>query len=72
MRQHLEVVCKSLGSTQIDQWFCVAVAIRSQMKVPKQRWIESFIKVNMDPKHQVTFNEWIKKLDECKLLVSGE
>jgi len=51
MRQHLEIVHKSLGSTRINQWYLIAVTICSQMKVDKQKWIESFIKVNMHPKH---------------------
>ena len=72
MRQHLEVVRKSLGSTRIDQWYLIAVAIRSQLKVDKQKWIDSFIKVNMHPKHRLPFDDWIKKLDQRGVLVTGE
>jgi len=70
MRQHLEVVHKSLGSTRINQWYLIAVAIHSQKMVDKQKWIDSFIKVNMHPKHQLTFDNWIKKLNQCGVLVT--
>jgi len=42
------------------------------MKVDKQKWIECFEKVNMHPKHQVSFDEWNRKLDACNVLVMGE
>jgi hypothetical protein len=72
MRQNLELVRKSLGSVNIDQYYLIAVAIDAQKRVSKQSWIESFVKVNMHPKHRVSFDEWIETLDRRGLLVSGE
>jgi hypothetical protein len=71
MRQNLERVRRSLGFC-IDQYYLIAIAIDAQKKVPKRSWVESFVKVNMHPKHRVPFYEWIKILDNRGLLVSGE
>ena len=57
---------------KMDQWYLISLAIEAQLRVPPECWIRSHIKVNTHPKHRVSFEEWMKKLDKRGLLLSGE
>lgn len=56
----------------MTQWHLIKIACNSQLKVSKATWINSFVKVNLHPKHRLSFGDWIAKLDEKGILESGK
>jgi len=67
MRDALATVRPQLGQ-KLDQWYLIAIAINSLAKIGPEPWIQSFIKVNMHPKHRVSADQWLKNLDERGIL----
>jgi hypothetical protein len=47
------------------QWQLIAICLEGLKKVPKEKWIESHIKVNMHPDHRVGLEEWLKRIDNA-------
>ena len=55
-----------------SQWHLIAIAIEAQNKVPKEVWVQSFIRVNMHPKFRVSFKDWLDQLKERGVLSSAK
>jgi hypothetical protein len=64
MRENLAYVRNKLGGTNLDQWVLIQLAANAQAKVKRECWIQSHTNVNTNPKTRVSFNDWIKKLDQ--------
>jgi len=69
---NLAFVRRPLGSKKIDQWTLIALAIDAQLKVAELDWQLSHKRVNTHPSCRVSFEEWIKLLSDCGVLLSGE
>jgi hypothetical protein len=59
----IDMVKKKLGV--ILQWQLIAIWLEGLKKVPKEKWIESHIKVNMHPNHCVGLKELLKHIDNA-------
>jgi len=71
MRANLELIRRKLGK-KVDQWSLIALAINAQLQVVPGDWARSHRRVNTRPSCRVSFKEWIKRLDDRGILVSGE
>jgi len=56
---------------KMDQWHVIRCAMAAQAQVTAVSWINSFKRVNMHPKHRVSFNDWMKKLADRGILSEG-
>ncbi|KAI2508458.1 hypothetical protein MHU86_5985 [Fragilaria crotonensis] len=69
MRMNLDLIRPHIG-VRLDQWYLISIAIEALKKIKASAWIESFKKVNLHPRHRVSFDVWLKKIDTK--LSSGE
>jgi hypothetical protein len=69
MRMNLDSICPHIG-VRHDQWYLISIAIEALKKIKAAAWIESFTKVNLHPRHRVSFDVWLKKIDST--LSSGD
>ena len=72
MKNSLNLVRRKFGNMRIDQWILIAIAIEAQLQVTANDWITSHKRVNTQPSTRVPFLDFIKKLDERGILLSGE
>jgi hypothetical protein len=63
VRPIIDTVRKKLGV--ISQWHLIAICLEGLKNVPKEKWIELHIKVNMHPDHHVGLEEWLKCIDNA-------
>jgi len=71
MNDNMLSLRKGLG-TQLSQWHLIKIAADAQVKIKKNTWINSFIKVNLHPKFRMPFVDWIKKLEADGVMASGK
>jgi len=72
MRMNLGFIPRLLGNKKINQWTLIALAINAQLKVTINDWTVSHMRVNTRPSCRMSFEEWIKELNDRGVLVSGE
>ena len=60
---------RSILNVQLVQWKVIAVCIVAVKASTRGAWINSFIRVNLHPDHQLSFVDWIKKIESQ--VVSG-
>jgi hypothetical protein len=62
IRELLDLCCFTLKI--ISQSDLIVISIKALKKVSYAIWIASFKKVHLHPDHQISFIDWIKKIDE--------
>ena len=55
----------------MNQYHIIKLAANSQLMVTKKWWVNSFICMDIYPKFRLPFNEWIKKLEDNRVLEPG-
>ena len=69
MQMNLDLIRPHKG-VRLDQWYLIRKQIVALKKIKASAWIESFKKVNLHPRHRVSFDVLLKKIDTK--LSSGE
>ena len=69
MQMNLDLIRPHMGVC-LDQRYLITIAIEALKKIKPAALVESFMKVNLHPRHRVTFNIWLKKIN--RKLSSGE
>jgi len=72
MRHNIQLARRPLGNKKIDQWSLIAIVVNAQPKVKPQDWQRSHQRVNTQPSTRVSFDVFIKQLDDRGVLISGE
>ena len=60
-RQLLEFARRKVRG-QINQWKISMIISKAIQNIPAKVWTDSFVAVNLNPHHRMTFPDWIKKI----------
>jgi len=74
-KRHLNcslIKIKKTLKSKMTQWHLIKIAANAQMKVSRETWVKSFIKVNCHPKFRISFADWLDRLRDKGILQSGD
>ena len=63
MRANLDLIRPHIRS-RLDQWYLITIAIEALKLIKPSAWVESFTKVNLHPRFRMSFDLWLRKIDE--------
>ena len=46
----------------INQWHIIMIISTAIQNIPAKVWTDSFVSVNLNPHHRMTFHDWIKNI----------